>query len=85
MTSQTILLDFMVQFQNVMCDGDQKSFCGNIPYPTQQKPAEIQVFLRVSKDTLRLDGAVHTQQDPLLCGYLFLHCFSLFRKIFGHI
>ena len=66
MTSQTILLDFMVQFQNVMCDGDQKTFCGNIPYPTQQKPAEIQVFLRVSKDTLRLDGAVHTQQDLLL-------------------
>ena len=74
----------MVQFQNVMCDGDQKTFCGNIPYPTQQKPAEIQVFLRVSKDTLRLDGAVHTQQDPLLCGYLFLHFFPLFCKIFGH-
>ena len=56
----------MVQFQNVICDGNQKTFCGNIPCPAQQKLAEIQVFLRVSKDTLRLDGAGHTQQDPLL-------------------
>ena len=56
----------MIQFQNVICDGNQKTFCGNIPYPTQQKLAEIQVFLRASKDTLRLDGAGHTQRDSLL-------------------
>ena len=54
----------MVQFQNVMCDGNQKTFCGNIPCPAQQKLAEIQVFLRVSKDTLRLDGRVTRSRIP---------------------
>ena len=54
----------MVQFQNVMCDGNQKTFCGNIPCPAQQKLAEIQVFLRASKDTLRLDGRVTRSRIP---------------------
>ncbi len=42
-------------------------------------------YHRLDYYTLRLNGAVDSKQNPILCGNLFLHSFPLRYEVFGHI
>ena len=44
MASHPILLDFMMQFQNIMSHRQKEPFCGYHLNPSEQEPAKIQPF-----------------------------------------
>ena len=81
MASQPILLDFMMQFQNIMSHRQKEPFCGYHLNPSEREPAKIQVFLGIREYAPCLNGTVYAQENAFLCGYLFLHLIPLGCKI----
>lgn len=85
MVSQPAGLYSMMQLQNVIRHAHKIPFHCDIGISSGQKSAEVQTFLDCGKHALRLNGTIDPEQDPFVCGNLFLHCFSLLDKIFGDI
>ena len=85
MVSQPPCLYFMVQFQDVKCHTHKIPFHRDIGVSSGQEAAEVHIFLDRSEYAFRLDGSIDPEQDPLVCGNLFLHCFTLLDEVFGNI
>ena len=79
MAFQTIFWDFMMQFQNVVCDDHHKTF--HAPHSRNLRKSKYSfVYVKVTSAWMeRL-----TRSKPLSALENFYHFFSLFRKIFGH-
>ena len=83
--SQPACLYFMVQLQNVIGHAHKIPFHHNVDLSSGQKATEVHIFLDHSEHTFCLNGTIYPEQDPFVCGDLFLHRLTLLDKILGHI
>ena len=60
--SQAVILNFMMKFEDVVCQAKQSPFHFNLDRAAQKKSAEAHVLFGHGKNTLGLDAAIHSDQ-----------------------
>ena len=74
-----------MELENVQGQGKQEPFSFDFFLPTQEKLAEIQIFLDISEGAFGLDGTIDTQDFSLGRVDFFFHSLPLTQKSLGDI
>ena len=68
MCSGFSVLDFLMQFPDIMRNRQQNTLCFYIRFSTVSESSEACILFQITKASLGLDTPVHPQHNPLLTG-----------------
>ena len=85
MALSTFMLDFCMQFVDVIANTQQENLKFYFGFPPQQKSLEFVITFQNTKSSFYLNGTVHPIFDSPFTQNIFVGFLPLLQKTFGNI